>query len=99
MAHCDNANHEDEASLDDDDDDNGEDNGGTVPAKAINVNIVGVVLSVVCCNPVLQTVAHLLVLLILIWDVEDILKYDLSTKTYIDHLVTVLAVVLDLKVP
>ena len=65
MAHCDNANHEDEASLDDDDDDNGEDNGGTVPAKAINVNIVGVVLSVVCRDPVLQTVAHLLVLLIL----------------------------------
>merc|ERR550517_2317092 len=37
----------------------------SVPAKAINVNIVGVVLSVVCCNPVLQTVARLLVLLIL----------------------------------
>ena len=65
MAHCDNANHEDEASLDDDDD-NGEDNGGTVPAKAINVNIVCVVLSVVCRDPVLQTVAHLLIFLILV---------------------------------
>ena len=69
------------------------------PAKAVNVNIVGVVQNVVRFNPLLQILAHLLVLLILIWDVEDILKYDLSTKTYIDHLMTVLAVVLDLKVP
>ena len=37
----------------------------SVPAKAVNVNIVGVILSIVCCNPVLQTIAHLLVLIIL----------------------------------
>ena len=69
------------------------------PAKAVNVNIVGVVQNVVRFNPLLQILAHLLVLLVLIWDVEDILKNDLSKKTYIDHLMTVLAVVLDLKVP
>ena len=46
------------------------------PAKAINVNIVGVFQNVVRLDPLLQPLAHLGVLLILIWDVENNLKYE-----------------------
>ena len=54
-----------------------------LPAEAINVNIIGVVLSVVCHNPVPQARAHLLVFLFLekielnLWKVHSV-KLDIT---------------------